>query len=176
MSCATGTCGHVERAVRNTSAWMSPCGGHDFILVDVLPLQRVQLWYALFNQGCALAQNNASQTRIAMHQCRNTVVDYKEGCGGNDTAHERGIRSGHCVLDCIGEQEDHDEIERREFAHLALPSQAQTGQNEDVDDGCPKHDLPEIRCQCKHGYPPFSPEIGWTAPVLEQSRFRQASA
>src|SRR5450830_2130666 len=85
---------------------MFPCGGHDFILVDVLPLQRVQLWYALFDQGCAPAQNNASQTRIAMHQCRNAVVEYEESCGGNDTTHDRRIRSGHCVLDCIGEQEN----------------------------------------------------------------------
>src|SRR5664280_2929797 len=155
---------------------MFPRSGHDFILVDVLPLQRVQLRYALFDQGCALPKDDASQTWIAMHQCRNTVVDYKEGCGGNDTTHDRGVRPGHCVLDRIGEQEDHDEIERRELAHLALSGQSQTSQNQDVDDGRPKYDLPEIGCQCKHGYPPFSPEIGWTVPVSEQSRFRRASA
>src|SRR5664279_2369657 len=107
---------------------------------------------------------------------RSTIVDDKEGCGGNDTTHDRGVRSGHCILHCIGDQEDHDEIERREFSHLALSCHAQASQNQDVDDGCPKHNLPEIGCQCKHGYPPFSPEIGWMALVSEQSRFRRVSA
>ena len=64
---------------------------------------------------------------------------------GDDPAGERRVLADHRVLDRVGDDQEDDEVEDRELAHLALAGEAEADDEEDVDDRGPDRDVEEAR-------------------------------
>src|SRR6185369_50826 len=55
----------------------------------------------------------------------------------------------HRVLDGVRDHEEHDEVEGRELAGLALAEEAETDDQADVDDGRPGRDTEQVRAEVR---------------------------
>lgn len=68
-----------------------------------------------------------------------------EECGGRDKPPlEGGVGADHGVLDSVGDEEDHDEIERGQLAELATAAEAQADEDRSVDGEGSSDDLDQV--------------------------------
>ena len=72
------------------------------------------------------------------------VVEHDERRRRDQTSGQRVVAAVHRVLDRVREDEEQDEVERRELAHLAFAGEPQHDDEEEVDEDRAKDQLPPV--------------------------------
>ena len=92
---------------------------------ELLPLHDIQGELSVMNQYLGPAFDQPLQGFAFEREAANhTVHDGERGCG-EDAARDRVIAAIHRVLDGIAEDQQQDQIKRRELTHLAFAGDAQ---------------------------------------------------
>lgn len=81
-----------------------------------------------------LSFEEGAEPLVPENESRQKPVDPDQSQSGDDPTQEGSIRSHHCVLDCVGDQEHQHEIDDGELPHVPLTGEPQRDENREVDD------------------------------------------
>lgn len=97
--------------------------------------------FAIVDQQAWLALNQFAEIAIPARDLCHQIVHHQQGSGGDDSAEDRRIRTGHRVLYCITEQQEQSQIKGSHLTDFTLAAQPHTQQDNGVDRRRPQRDL-----------------------------------
>ncbi len=137
--------------------------GDDFVLGDALAVEVRGDKLAVLDEDDGDAFDELAHSHAAKPEAGNHSIDGQQRRGRDETSLEAGVGSDHGVLDGVGDEEDHDQVERGELAELAASTEAEPSEHGGVDDEGSSDDLDQV-----HEVGVFGAQIVWWSSVVSR--------
>ena len=108
-------------------------GALERVHADMLPRQVRGDHLAVVDQQAGLSLDDFAKTAIGPGNFRHEIVEDQEGDRRHGSARQRGVGTGHGVLDGVRKKQQKGEVKRRHLADFSLAADPNSDQYQSVD-------------------------------------------